>query len=133
MRGTGEVFRWVISDLPAGNVRGWDRVEAKPPRSIVVDIGRDSKAEIEEVNENLKSLRDYFAERGKDWKLELEQIAFEKSEMERLGLARNDINQIVNNKEDFTENNNNVKLNPSEEDNEVKIVKKKNKEELKEK
>lgn len=128
-----EVFRWVISDLPAGNVRGWDRVEAKPPRSIVVDIGRDSKAEIEEVNENLKSLRDYFAERGKDWKLELEQIAFEKSEMERLGLARNDINQIVNNKEDFTENNNNVKLNPSEEDNEVKIVKKKNKEELKEK
>lgn len=71
------IYLFSIKGFPAGGVKNWSRVNVKPPRSIVVDIGRDSQKEIEELKSGIKTFRDAYAERGMDWRIELEQCAEE--------------------------------------------------------
>lgn len=55
----------------------WRRISMTPPASISVDIGRDSAATLNEVKAGTKTLREVFAEDGKDYLVERRQRAFE--------------------------------------------------------
>ena len=71
------VFEHITSSIPVPQNLNWNNIELKLPRSIVVDIGRDSAKEIEELKAGLKSFQTAYSERGLDWKQELTQNAEE--------------------------------------------------------
>lgn len=54
------------------------------PRSISVDIGYDSKAAINEFRAGMRTLKDFYGERGEDWRCALRQRAIEAAEAEEL-------------------------------------------------
>jgi len=72
-----KVFTHITSTIPVPGNLNWNNIEIKLPRSIVVDIGRDSAKEIEELKAGLKSFQTSYSERGLDWKTELTQNAAE--------------------------------------------------------
>ncbi len=84
-----------MGSVPAGGVNGWDRCKYNIPRSIIVDIGRDSTKEIEEIKHGLKTLQDAYSERGLDWEAQLEQCAketsFIKETAAKYGLKESDL------------------------------------------
>lgn len=51
--------------------------EIRPPRGPDVDIGRNSKADIQEVESGLQTFQTYYARRQKDFRVELRQKAIE--------------------------------------------------------
>lgn len=55
----------------------WDSVTSRPPRSVNVDIGRNSAAALAELAAGTKTWRSWYEEGGEDWKAELRQRAKE--------------------------------------------------------
>ena len=90
-----KVYKFVMGSVPAGGVNGWDRCKYNIPRSIIVDIGRDSTKEIEEIKHGLKTLQDAYSERGLDWEAQLEQCAKETNYIKEIaakyGLKESDL------------------------------------------
>lgn len=90
-----QVYQFVMGSVPAGGVNGWNRCKYNIPRSIIVDIGRDSSKEIEEIKHGLKTLQDAYSERGLDWEAQLEQCAketsFIKETAAKYGLKESDL------------------------------------------
>lgn len=50
-------------------VKGWWRVKWQMPSKISVDVGRESKANLEDYFAGLRTLQEDFGERGIDWKV----------------------------------------------------------------
>lgn len=76
-----------LSDRPGD----WKKVKVRPPRSVNVDVGRNSSAIINEYMAGLRTLESVYGELGEDWVEALEQIGIElktAADIEtRLGLA----------------------------------------------
>ena len=53
-----------IADAPAD----WTKVVIRPPRTVNVDVGRNSAATIADLDANLTTLEEQFAMRGLDWR-----------------------------------------------------------------
>jgi hypothetical protein len=89
------VFSHITSTIPVPQNLNWNNIELKLPRSIVVDIGRDSAKEIEELKAGLKSFQTAYSERGLDWRTELTQNAeeadFIKNLAKEYGLSENEV------------------------------------------
>lgn len=62
----------------------WINVHWQPPRRASVDIGRESKAIIEEVRSGLRTYRDVLGELGQDWRDVLKQRAEEEAYIDKL-------------------------------------------------
>lgn len=78
----GQIWEHVIFNTPSLN-RGrpvdWRKIRYTPPRSINVDVGRNSRALIDEWMAGFRTLEDIAGEMGKDWKDILRQRALELS------------------------------------------------------
>jgi hypothetical protein len=57
--------------------KDYHRHEIRPPRGPDVDVGRNSKADIQEVESGLQTFQTYFAKRQQDYRHELRQRAVE--------------------------------------------------------
>src|SRR5690606_2372766 len=64
-----------LADPPAD----WRSVVVRPPRSVNVDVGRNSSAMIAEYDAKLRSAEDIFAELGHDYRDKFRQIAKEEA------------------------------------------------------
>lgn len=64
-----------VSDPPVD----WRKVTVRPPRSVNVDVGRNSNAMIAEYDAKLRSAEDIFAELGHDYRDKFRQIAKEEA------------------------------------------------------
>jgi len=62
----------------------WQRVTVRPPRSITVDLGRNSQAAINEFMAGLGTAADWFGEEGKDWRREYRQAAVERAYLKKV-------------------------------------------------
>lgn len=62
----------------------WMRGKFMFPAHITADVGRESRANLDENKQGLKTAADIFAEQGKDWEEEIEQIAIEESYYEEM-------------------------------------------------
>lgn len=71
----------LIPNVPKWNAGIW-QYGAHPS----VDVGRESQANIAEMQVSLKSAADIFGEQGKDWQEEQEQIAKEKANLKTLAV-----------------------------------------------
>jgi capsid protein len=90
----GRIWEHVIGStrsLQAGLPVDWRKIRYTPPRSINVDVGRNSNALINEWKAGLRTLEDIAGELGKDWQEILMQRGIElvrSSEIEKqLGLS----------------------------------------------
>lgn len=72
-------------ELP--RVEGWQRVEWQTPRSITVDVGRESLARREDVLNGLMPLSDYFGEQGVNWRDAVKQMRLEREFLAQEGLS----------------------------------------------
>lgn len=76
------VYEFVIQvgmqngDIPPGP-SDWYKSSYRSPRSINVDVGRNSAAMVAEWKSGMRTLRDTYAETGDDWRQALEQKALE--------------------------------------------------------
>lgn len=73
-----EVWRFVIPTLAKlGEIpdlaEGWDKVRWQSPRRATVDVGRESRATLEELRAGVRTLRDVHGEMGLDWKEAIKQ------------------------------------------------------------
>jgi lambda family phage portal protein len=80
------VFMWVSGwamDFDREVLRGgmdfteYASITVRAPRSVNVDVGRNSKALVSELNAGLRSYQDIYAEAGQDYREQLEQKAAE--------------------------------------------------------
>jgi lambda family phage portal protein len=55
----------------------WDAVKVRAPKSICVDLGRNSQAAIAEIAAGLRTRADWFAENGEDWEEQMMQCGKE--------------------------------------------------------
>lgn len=88
-----EVYLWVtdwrsryireISDKPAT----WQRVKIYPPRSINVDIGRNSAAMLNELAAGATTYSDIYGPLGEHWEDKLEELARQREKARELGLV----------------------------------------------
>lgn len=67
----------------------WNRVIVRPPRSINVDVGRNSTAMLAELDAGTRNYSEIFAESGEDWKEQLEQKAKEAAFINELSTKYN--------------------------------------------
>jgi capsid protein len=88
---------WIANEIqagrlpePAGSAKFW-KAAWLPQASITADKGRMGSLDIDLVKNNMRSLASYYAEQGLDWQTELTQIAKERVELNKLGLAMNDL------------------------------------------
>lgn len=78
-----EIYRWAMAwaiendRRLKGAPKDWDQVVVRPPRSINVDIGRQSAALISELQAGIRTLQDVCSELGLDWREVLRQRARE--------------------------------------------------------
>jgi lambda family phage portal protein len=80
-----QVFEYVIGDeitygtgLPKPP-DDWRKVSVRPPRSPNVDVGRNSKAMLDELKAGTRTLEDIWAECGEDWRERDEQLEREEN------------------------------------------------------
>lgn len=73
------------------NFAGFENVVVRAPRSPNVDMGRNSKAALGELNGNARTYQDWYAEAGQDWKEQFQQIAAERELMEQLKITPLDL------------------------------------------
>lgn len=66
-------------------VDGWDRGAWHFPPALTIDVGRDSKAGIEEWRAGLLTADEWAGEEGKDWRARMRQVFVEAKEAEELG------------------------------------------------
>lgn len=84
---------WAIKnkEIKATAPADWDATRWHAPRRPTIDVGRDSKATLDELARGVRTLRDDLGERGIDWRENItqrtEEIAFIESEAARLGLS----------------------------------------------
>lgn len=52
---------------------GWERCGIQTPAKMTIDVGREAKAERDDVKSGLMSLREHYGKRGLDWQGELDQ------------------------------------------------------------
>jgi len=74
------VWEWVIGNdvsLIAGRPADWRTTSTRAPKSVNVDVGRNSSAAINELAAGIRNYQGLYAEVGMDWKRELEQKAKE--------------------------------------------------------
>jgi hypothetical protein len=62
----------------------WDAVKVRAPKSINVDLGRNSQAAVAEIAANLRTRLDWFAESGEDWEEQMEQSGREYAKAKRV-------------------------------------------------
>jgi capsid protein len=96
-----EIYLWAMSWAVKydraldGAPAEWWHVAIRPPRSIVVDLGRNSWAITEELDAGIRSVQDVCAEMGQDWRHVLRQRAVEASYVNKLvteyGVSREQI------------------------------------------
>lgn len=67
-----------------GAPREWYHADIVPPKSIIVDLGRDSKSRLDALKAGTWTYRDECGERGHDWRKVLRQKAIEASFINRL-------------------------------------------------
>jgi len=78
-----EIYRWVMgwSKDYVRELKGapddWDAVKVRAPKSINVDLGRNSAAAVAEIAACLRTRFDWFAESGEDWEEQMEQCGRE--------------------------------------------------------
>lgn len=60
------------------------------PKPTHIDRQKEASADIALIQNNCLSLRDYYAAQGKDWRVELNQIALERKTMRELGISLED-------------------------------------------
>ena len=73
------------------NFTGFENVVVRAPRSPNVDMGRNSKAALGELNGNARTYQDWYAEAGQDWKEQFQQIADERDLMKTLNITPFDL------------------------------------------
>lgn len=66
-------------------VEGWDRGQWHFPPALTIDVGRDSKAGIDEWRAGLLTADEWAGEEGKDWRARMRQKFVEAKEAETLG------------------------------------------------
>lgn len=86
----GEVYAYVIDDEVnygelSGEPKDWAKVNVRPPRSPNVDVGRNSKAMLDELEAGARTMEDVWAECGEDWRERGQQS--EREKIERLKSA----------------------------------------------
>lgn len=64
--------------------KDWRNFIVRPPKSVNVDIGRNSQALINELNSCIRTFQDIFAENGEDWREQIKQVAIERSYLRQL-------------------------------------------------
>lgn len=78
-----EIYKWALGwaiendRRLKGAPKDWDQVVIRPPRSISVDIGRQSASLISELQAGIRTLQDVCGELGLDWREVLRQRAKE--------------------------------------------------------
>lgn len=77
------IFVAAISDKPAT----WQRVKIYPPRSINVDIGRNSTAMLNELAAGATTYSDIYGPLGEHWEDKLEELASQREKARELGLV----------------------------------------------
>ncbi|TXH52223.1 MAG: phage portal protein [Desulfurellales bacterium] len=77
------IYLWAI-DWARANERSladppsdWKAVTVRAPRSVNVDVGRNSTAMLEELKNGVRTYEDIYAEQGEDWRQRLRQKARE--------------------------------------------------------
>lgn len=84
---------WAIEhkEITAPAPIDWDSTRWHAPRRPTIDVGRDSKANLDELARGVRTLRDLLGEMGLDWRevvtQRTEEIAFIQSEAARLKLS----------------------------------------------
>ena len=78
---------------PSGSAQYW-KATFLPQASLTADKARVGALNIDLVVNRMRSLQTHFAEEGLSWQKELVQISKEKSYMNELGLALNDIKYL---------------------------------------
>jgi capsid protein len=82
-----------------GAPREWWRTAIRPPRSVNVDVGRNSAAILDELEGGVRTYQDVCGELGFDWRVVLEQKAIEASFINHLvdkyGVTRDQIAQLA--------------------------------------
>lgn len=78
------IFAWAVGwgkdwdrSLTGAPQQGWDRVLVRPPRSVNVDLGRNSNAMLAELEAGIRTRADIWAEQGEDWREQTEQLWIE--------------------------------------------------------
>jgi capsid protein len=84
-------YNRALQPMPAN----WRNISAGTVRAPNVDIGRNSSAAINELMNNARTYRDWFAENGQDWKKQFAQISAERKEMERLDIEPLDLLKVA--------------------------------------
>jgi capsid protein len=77
-------FAWAISNNYIKAIKNWRVGRWQFSAWPTADIGRESAANIEEHKLGLKTASDIYAEQGKDWEEEFEQLAREQQTLDRL-------------------------------------------------
>lgn len=73
------------------NFQGYENCIVRAPRSPNVDMGRNSKAAMAELNGNARTYQDWYAEAGQDWTEQFQQIAAERAAMKQLDITPLDL------------------------------------------
>lgn len=79
----------VSREIKAGRLRQpttdrWWMCKWIPEADPTIDVGRDGKLELEQLDNNALTYQEYFAKRGQDWETEFEQMKKEKARMDQL-------------------------------------------------
>ncbi len=100
-----EIYMWAMSWAVKydrsldGAPREWWHCVIRPPRSVTVDIGRNSQAVLEELEGGVRNYQDVCAEMGHDWRHVLRQKAVEaayiNSLVDEFGVTREQIAQLA--------------------------------------
>ena len=73
-----------------GAPKDWDRVVIRPPRSVNVDVGRNSAADLAELAAGATNYQTLYADRGDDWREQLTQRADEAAFINQLAKDRSE-------------------------------------------
>ena len=84
------------------NFSGFENVTVRAPRAVNVDVGRNSKAAITELQNNARTYQDWYAEEGKDWREQFAQIGSEKELMTQLKITPVDLMPAKGNADEAT-------------------------------
>lgn len=75
-----------LSQIPVATPRDWYKASIRSPRSVNVDVGRNSAAMIAELAQGATNYEAIYAPQGLDWKEELRKLAEQRAFIESLGL-----------------------------------------------
>src|SRR6266576_3259280 len=100
-----EIYLWTMSWAVKfdrqldGAPREWWHTVVRPPRSVTVDVGRNSQAILEELEGGIRTYQDVCAEMGHDWRHVLRQkaveAAFINGLVDEFGVTREQIAQLA--------------------------------------